>query len=214
MFTIDLLKGQSIPTKSRPGGIAFAAVTFALPVIIAIVMLGLYLSNSIATSIQREKMLICKTKTQELSIAVELQKSLQKEKETISRCLSDVTSAIGRHTQWSPILVEMVKSMPDSIVLTNLEVEQRSVTRKIPKKDNPMMEVSISIPVRTLRISVSGNPQSDCDKAVRDFGDCLRFSTVLEPELEDIRVSKQYFSKLEGKDVVSYDIDCVFKPGL
>ena len=45
MFTIDLLKGQGIPIKSRPTGIAISAAAVAVPVIIAIVMLGFYLRN-------------------------------------------------------------------------------------------------------------------------------------------------------------------------
>ena len=41
MFDIDLLKGQGIPIRSRPEGVAVAIVTVAVPVIIAIVMFGL-----------------------------------------------------------------------------------------------------------------------------------------------------------------------------
>ena len=55
MFTIDLLKGQGIPIKSRPEGIVIAAVTLAVPIIIAVIIFSFYLNNSIVISIQRQK---------------------------------------------------------------------------------------------------------------------------------------------------------------
>jgi hypothetical protein len=212
MFTVDLLKGQGIPTKSRPEGIAVAAVTFGVPVIVAIVMFGLYLSDSIAITVQKQEIVNYEKKTGGLSDAVELQKSYQSERNAIISSLSEVSSSIGRHTQWSPVLVTVVENMPRSMVLTDLEAKQRSAKRKITREDNTKAEVSV--PVRTLRISVSGYPDYDCDRAVRDFADRLRLSTVLGPRLEEIRVSKQDFGKLEDKNAVSYDIDCIFKPEL
>ena len=213
MFTIDLLKGQGLPAKSRPEGIAIAAGTLAVPVIIAIVMFGFYLRNKIIISIKKQAIVNYETRIDELSDAVELQKSFENEKNAISSCLSEVSTSIGRHTQWSPVLTTLVKNMPDSVVLTDLEVKQGSVKRKVPKKDDATKMIDISVPVRTLQINVCGSPQSDCDKAVRDFRERLHSSTLLGPKLENIRVS-QRFGTLRNRDVVSYQIDCIFKPGL
>jgi len=213
MFTIDLLKGQGIPAKSRPEGIAIAAATLAVPVIIAIVMFGLYLRNKIIISVQKQAIANYETKIGGLSDAVELQKSFENEKNAISGCLSEASASLGRHTQWSPVLATLVKNMPDSVVMTELEVKQSSVKRKVPKKDDPKKMIDISVPVRTLRINVCGSPQSDCDKAVRDFRERLRSSTLLGPKLENIRVS-QRLGTLESREVVSYQIECIFKPGL
>ena len=213
MFTIDLLKGESIPLKSRPEGIAIGALTFTVPVIAAIVMFGFYLSNSIAMSIQKQDTAKYVKRTDELSDAVKLQKSLEREKNAISSSLAEVASSISRHTQWSPVLALLAKNIPDSMVLTKLEVKQHSVTKKIPSKADPKKKINVSVPVRTLQINICGSPQSNCDKAVKDFKDDLRFSTLLGPRLEAVKVSQE-FDTLDGQDVVSYTIDCVFKPGL
>jgi hypothetical protein len=98
-------------------------------------------------------------------------------------------------------------------VLTGLEVKENSVRKKVPQKDNPQEMVDMNIPVRTLRLSVSGSPQQNCDEAVRDFRDSLRSSSLLGPWLENIAVSQES-EMLEGQDVASYEIDCVFKPRL
>jgi len=212
MFTIDLLKGKGIPVKSRPEGVVIAAVTSAVPVIIAIVMFGFYLSDRIVISVQKQRIVSYQANIDKLSEATELQKSFEEEKSAINSCLSEIASSIGRHTQWSPVLVTLVENMPHSMVLTKLEVKQHSVKRKVPRRDDPNKMVDISVPVRTLQMSVSGNPQYNCDEAVRDFRNRLRFSKLLRPKLEDIRVS-QKSDTLEGQDVVSYEIDCIFKPG-
>ncbi len=213
MFTIDLLKGQAVPIKRGPESIVITAVTFAVPIIVAIVMFGFYLSNKITISVQKQRIVSHKADIDKLSEAADLQKSFEQEKKAINNCLSEVSSSLDRHTQWSPVLVTVVKNMPDSMILTRLEVKQRSIKKKVPKKDDPKKMVDISVPVRTLQISVSGSPQHDCDKAVRDFRNRLRFSKLLEPKLEDIIVS-QKTGTLEGQKVISYEIDCIFKPQL
>jgi Tfp pilus assembly protein PilN len=213
MFTIDLLKGQCIPIKSGPEGIVVAAATFVVPVIVTIIALGCYLHTRIVTSIQQYGLITYENKINALSEAVELQESFEKEKIAYSSGLQEVAASIGRHTQWSPVLVELASNMPDSMIMTGLEVKQDSLRQTIPKKDDPQQMVSVSVPVRTLSMNVSGNSQYDCDKAVRDFRDRLRSSDSFGTKLENIRVS-QKLDTLGGKDVVSYQIECIFKPDL
>lgn len=213
MFTIDLLKGEGVPTKGKLEGIAIAVVTLAVPIVIAMVVFSIYLSDTTTMSIQKRDTLKYVEKTNELSDAVKLQESFEKEKNAISSSLSEVASSIGKHTQWTPILTTLVKNMPDSMLLTRLEVKQHPVKIKVPRKDDPEKTVEIRVPARTLRMNLCGSPQYNCDKAVKDFRDRLRSSTSLGAQLENIRVSQE-FDTLEGRDVVCYQIDCVFKPVL
>jgi len=213
VFTIDLLKGQGVPIKSRPEGIAIAAVAFVVPVIIAIVMFGYYVHTRIVISVQKEGIANYEDKISELSDAIKQQKSFEQEKDVIKSSLSEVLSSVDRYVQWSPILETLVRSLPDSVILTKLEAKERSIRMKVPQKDNPDTMEEKTIPVRTLQMSVCGYQNSDCDKAVREFQDSIRSSTLLGPKIEDIKVA-QGFDKLEGKDVISYEIDCTFKPQL
>jgi len=213
LFTIDLLKGEGIPIKSRPESIVVAAATFAVPAIVAIVMLNCYLSTSVAVSIQKQNISSYDKKISELSEAVKLYNSFENKKEVINNCLSEVSSSLSKHTQWSAILAMLVENMPDSMVLTELEVRQRPAKKKVPQKDNPETMIDVSVIVETLHMSVSGNPQNNCDEAVKQFRDRIRSSELLGAKLEDIRVSQE-FNTLKSQDSVSYDIDCVFKPKL
>ena len=215
MFTIDLLKGQGIPVKSRPEGIAVAVVTVVVPIVIALVIFSFYLSNRIIMSIQKREIANyeAKIKTDKLSHALKMQRAFEEEEIAVNGSLSEVSSSIGKYTQWSSVLETLVMNMPDSMVLAKLAVKQRSVRKKMPKKDEPGKMVDVSVPVRTLQIKVCGTSHADYDREIRDFRDRLKFSNTLGPKLEDIIVS-QGFDTLQGQYVVSYEIDCVFKPGL
>jgi len=111
------------------------------------------------------------------------------------------------------VLVTLVENMPNSVMLTGLAVREDSVRKKVPKKDNPQEMIEANVPVRILRMSVSGSPQYDCNKEVRDFQERLNSSAFLGPKLENIVVSQES-ETLEGRDVASYEIDCVFKARL
>lgn len=213
MFTIDLLKGKGIPAKSRPRNIAVAAAAIVVPIIIAMAMFGFYLRNRIVISIQKNAIDNYKTKIAGLSDAIELQKSFEEKKIVYNNCLSEVSSSLSGHTQWSPVLVTLVKNLPEPVVLMELDVKQRSVRKKIPQKDDPKKMIDTSVPVRTLHMTVAGRPGTNCDEEIRDFSEVLRSSSLLGPRLEDIRIS-QGVCKLEEQDAVSFQIDCIFKPGL
>jgi len=213
MFTIDLLKGQCVPIKKGPEAIIIAVVTFTMPIIVAVTMFGFYLSNKIIISVQKQEIANYEQKISTLSPALELKASFEKEKKAINSCLSEVSSSIDRHAQWSPVLVTVVKNMPDSMILTKIDVKQISVKKKVPKKDDPTKMIDASVPVRTLQMSLSGKPTVNCDMAVKAFRDRLLQSEALGQRIEDIRVS-QKANLLNGQAVVSYDMDCVFKPEL
>jgi len=212
MFAIDLLKGEGVPIKSRPEGIAITAATMAVPVIVAISLLGLYLSNAAAISIQRQQADQYQKKTEKFAEALTKNKSFENQQSTINNTLSEVATSISRHIQWSPIIVTLVESIPDSLLLTALEVKQRNVTKKIPQKGNPETLVDTTVNETILRIRINGNSGRGSDVAVRDFKDRLRSSPLLGPKLEDIRlVSRQDADERSGQNVISYEIYCIFK---
>jgi Tfp pilus assembly protein PilN len=213
MFTIDLLKGQGVPLKSSPGGIAIIAITIAIPLYVLIMMFGFYVNDSTYMSIKEQEIDRCQSEIDKLSGAVKLYESLEKDKILYNSCLSEVKSSIDKFIQWSPVLVTLVENMPNSVMLTELEVREDSVRRKVPKKDNPQEMVDDNVPVKVLRMTISGGPQYDCNDEVKDFQDRLQSSAFLGPQLENIVVSRES-ETLEGRDVASYEIECVFKPRL
>lgn len=188
-------------------------VAIAVPVIVASMMFSCYLRNAIIISVKQDAIAGYQSKVDKLSQAVKVRKSLAEETNLYADCLSEVKSSIIRHTQWSPVLTTVVENLPDSVVLTKLEVIQQHAKRKVPKKDDPKKTVDITVPLRTLKISMAADPRLNSDEAVRDFRNHLLNSSVLQQKLTSINVS-QTSGSLGDQEVVSYEIDCVFKPPL
>jgi Tfp pilus assembly protein PilN len=219
MFAIDLLKGQGRPARTKPQGVAIFVATFTVPMLVAILIAGYYYRNKVTISIQKQNIAGYVTQTERLTDSLKLREAWEKDKSAISGCLADVADSIGRHTQWSPVLVAIVQNLPESVVMNSLEVRQSSVKRKSVvkaglEKDNKDKQADTSVAVRTLKLRVSGNPSYDCDREIKAFRDRLRASKALGPKLEDVVIASQGHDTLDGREVVAYDIDCIFKPGL
>jgi hypothetical protein len=218
MFAIDLLKGQGRPARTKPQGVAIFVATFAVPILVAILMAGYYYRNKVVIAVYKQDVAGYVTLTDRLADALKLKEAQEKEKSAINGCLVDAAASIGRHTQWSPVLVAIVENLPDSVIINSLEVKQSSITLKsVVKaglgKDNKDKQADKSVMVKTLKLRVSGNPGYDCDSEIKTFRDRLRASNVLGPKLEDVVIASQGHDTMDGREVVAYDIDCIFKPG-
>jgi Tfp pilus assembly protein PilN len=210
MFTIDLLKGQGISIKTTPQGIAVTAVTTVVPATVAVIMCAMFLHSRVLLSVQNRQIDQYKTKTAALTDAVQQKRISESEKTLHANCLSELNLFISKYSQWSPILATLTDSLPESLVLTAMEINETSVKRKVPKKDDPQIVVETTVPVKTLKLTVCGSPDADNNNAVKELRENLRNSDLLGPKLENITVSQET-NTLEGKNVASYNIDCVFK---
>jgi hypothetical protein len=211
MFTIDLLKGTGIPEKSSPEKAVVSAVTIAVPVLVAIVLLGLYLSNRVAISVLGREAASYQKKAEDISNKLVTQKFYDTEKQQIKNYISETAEAINRHSQWSEILVTFIQFMPDSLVLTRLAAEQRNEKIKVPNKNKLGEKIDVMVPARTLVMSLGAVSDKNVDEDVREFRDKLRYSDLLSSKLDDIVVS-QKVDTTGSREVISYEIKCIFKP--
>ena len=213
MFTIDLLKGQAIPIKSKPGGIAVMAGAIVIPVLAVIILVNSYLTGNVALAVGKQQVINYSSQTEKLTDALALQKSFEEQKNAQYGCLFEVSANIDRHVQWTPILVTVVESMPDTMVITKLEVKRESVRMQIPKKEDPTKMVESSVLIKKMLISVTGDQSRNHDKSVKSFCERMRDSEVLGPIIDKISVNQKNM-KNKGKEELFYEIDCVFKPEL
>jgi len=213
MFTIDLLNGQGIPPKATPGGLAIIVITAVLPIALAIGMFVMYQNNADTLSAREEEIAKYETEISKYSNDVKMKNALEKEKQAYTKYLSEVKSSLDKHTQWSPVLTTLMEKIPDSVILTSLEIEHDSVRKSVPKKDDPKKKIEIDVPVRILKLGVAGGEPGNSDQAVQDFMGSLLASDTLGPKLEKIGHSQES-RVVDGDDVISYEISCFFKPGL
>jgi len=211
MFTIDLLKGQGIPARSRPEGIIATAVTVILPVAIALTMLAIFLSNRVVINIQKREITGYEKKIAGLSNEVKAHKNYEKQKGAVQQRISETADAINDHQQWSDILVTIVENMPDSLVLERMAVESRATKVKVTDPENSKKKKNKTVMRRTLLLTLGGSAGDVSNREVQEFRDKLRISKVLGPQVEDIPVS-QRVEMVNDREVITYEMKCILKP--
>jgi len=209
VFTIDLLKKQGIPIKNMPGGMVLLATAFFVPAILTIIMIGNYVYSSMIFSTQKRMLKEYEDKIAQFSARLEIKQSLGEEADSIILSLRETADYIDHEMQWSPILIFLAKNIPESLTLEKLNVMTGLVTKMIPKRYDPERKVSISLPKRTLSITLSGTEQAGSDQAVHKLQQVLRASTILAPKIEDVRIVSQKAG--EDNDVIFYELHCIFK---
>jgi hypothetical protein len=212
MYTIDLLKGHGIPIRNRRGGLLIIIATVAIPLVIAMVMYTQYLLNNIDISRMEITLKDRDKKIAQMADAVKSLASLERQSVTMQDCLADVSVAISKNVQWSPILRLIVENMPATTQLKKLDVSLVQLSKQVPDKTDPKRLVNVPYASRTLRISLHEFSKSDNGEGVHTFISKLRTSNVLAGKIDDIRIAAQEREKVQGVEVTRYDIDCVFKP--
>jgi len=146
-----------------------------------------------------------------LSGAVQKKEALEQEKVQAAGVLSEVKTALGGYTRWSPILTSLVENLSEALVLTKLEARQSVMRCRVPAQDDPARKVDVCVPVRELRICIGGKDKDSSAEAVRRFQESLRSSAALGPMLDSITVSQNAVT-LDQQEGVLYELNCVLKP--
>lgn len=212
MYTVDLLLGEGVPIRSRPGGIALACLIVVVPLLVGLAMTSFYLDGRVILSIEKQQLSQIEKASSLLTSAVQKTETLQKERMSANAALSEIKATIGGYMQWSQALAALVENLSDALVLTRVEANRRMVQRKVPAPNDPTRKVDISIPVRTLTLCVCGRQAGTALEAVRTLQESLRSSVVFGPILDTITVS-QSRTMLDGQDAVMYELECVLKTG-
>lgn len=211
MISIDLLKGEGRPVKSRPGVVALMVVPFIFPVLAGVFLAGWYQSDKIMMRMQVKKLTSYEEGPREYSDVVQFLQDAAAESKYINSCLGEVNQTINNHRQWSPILAALAENLPPAVSLNCLELLREKKREKIPHKDDPQKTVFIDKYQYTLRITTDTGTTVEDDAAIQVFIQQLRNSNLLEPRIEDIRIASQQSVSEETVDIVRYEIDCVFK---
>jgi hypothetical protein len=212
MYTIDLLKGEGIPIPARPGGIAMACTIVVIPLLLCFGLTSVYLDGQVVLSIEKDQLHKLEAASGALAGALEKKESLDREKTHALGVLADIKANLAGYNQWSQVVEAVVENLSDTLVLTRLEARKDMVRRKIPAPHDPTVRVDVSVPQRTLKLSVCGRQAGTALDAVQKLQEDLRTAPALGPMLDTITVS-QNATMLDGQEAVMYELECVFKAG-
>ncbi len=130
MISVDLLKGEGRPIKSRPGVVALMVVPFIFPVLAGVFLVGWYQSDKIMMRVQVKKLTSYNEGPQQYSDVEQLLQDAAAESKYINSCLIEVSGTINHHRQWSPVLSSLTENLPPAVSLNSLELLREKNARK------------------------------------------------------------------------------------
>lgn len=212
MHTIDLLRGQGIPAKTTLGSVAMIVVMIAVPILAAAGMVDRYMQNDTDIGIKQQTIKTEEKTIEQFADAVKFKESLLKQQSAVNDKLSEVSSCLGKHIQWSSILVTLANNMPAQMVMNGLRAESSTVRQKVASKKDPKRTVNVTVSKRKLVLDISGSERLNYGSLVESYSKRLKASPALRTKLEDIEVSQNPVN-VGDINTVSYTMNLIFKSG-
>jgi hypothetical protein len=207
MHTIDLLRGQGIPAKTTLGSVVMIIVIITIPILAAAGMVDRYIQNDTEIGIKQKAIEKEQATIEEFADAVKLKETILAQQNTIRSKLSEVSSCLARHIQWSPVLITLAENMPRGMVMNALEADSTIDRPRATGEKDQKLTVK-----RKLVLDLSGTERSDYGDEIEMYSKRLKSSPELGPKLENIE-----FSQKPGTtgdiNTVSYTMNLIFKSG-
>lgn len=210
MYQINLLKRRQLP-DNHWGGIVLTGITFIIPVVLAFAISIGYFKDRSAYNVQKEKLSDYEFQLREMDNAKIRADGVASEIQSISASLLDVSEFLGRYIQWSDILLAISENLPDTLLVNKLDVTRKTVTRLVDQRYGDKKKINILIPARTLVVSLYSISGEGDDASVRQLQRNLIESEAFKRSVKDVVIATREPDKISGKDVVRYELNCVFK---
>lgn len=209
MYQINMLKGRQLP-DNHWAGIMLTGITFLIPIVLAFAISIGYFNDRATLNAQEEKLTDYEFQLREMEDAKNRVDSVVLENQKMSAVLSDVSEFLGRHTQWTDILLAISNNLPDTLLVNELNVTHKTVTRTVDQKYGNK-KINILIPARTLVVSLYSVSGDGDDAAVRNLQRSLAESPPFQKRVKDVIIAVREPDTIDGKDVVRYELNCILK---
>ncbi len=211
MYQIDLFVGEGIPERSKPINIMLMLVTILVPMLIGMMMVGYYIRNRVAISIQKQEITGIQKEIEKLAPSVQRYQAYAAQEKNLQAALTEVSNTIDSYVQWSGIIELISESVPPMMAMEKLSARKKTIQRKYPKKDKPEHYTLLQVPIRELHIYLTGDPSRNWDPQVLEFTQTLRNNELLRDRLEDVRFSRDV-KKMTKSQKLSFHVTCYFRP--
>lgn len=208
MFTIDFLKTKGLPKKSHPFCVAGVAVGVVLPAVLVGLMALWHFGNGVSLRSKRQSAEKISSMVAESSADKGLGERVNKRMLVYKDCTGEVAESIGRYVQWTPVLREFIETMPDSMVLNQLDVLRTIEKVKIPSLKDPKKKVDFEIVHRVLKGDIYDVTDDTDDVGIEGYLKGLRESKSLNGVFETVYIEVTKDDIFEGIFAKHYVINC------
>ncbi len=203
MYTIDLLKGQGLPARANLWLVAATGTAFAVLGLAAILATGSYLYNRIASAAGEHAISGYESGFEELAASLKERDTLAAQKKDMDCRFAELAYAVDLQTQWSEFLYVVSRNLPKGLIADRLEVKISQKRIMAVKRADPEKETTISVPVRSVVISLYCEQGCDGDQAMRDFQQRLMESESFREHVSNVVIRAREPAQIDNRNVTT-----------
>lgn len=216
MFTIDFLKKQGLPEKSRVAEIGLFSGIGAVSLLILLLIIAQHFNNKTVLGSKEKELARCEKMVEEASGKGNAKSRIEESLKVYDKGYFEIADSIGRYVQWTPVLREFVNSMPPSMLLNELSVVRSIKKVKVASRTDPKKKVNIEIVNRLVKSDVHDFMPKGEGTAVENYLGGLRKSELLKDVLDEayiVQSSDAEYKDSSGKvhKARNHVINCVLK---
>jgi hypothetical protein len=206
-FKIDLLHGKGLPQKSRPGIIALAVVPFLIPVLVTGFLSARWYQGSTLIAAERTVQIQNQQHIDLNASALQEYEAIQQDILHARHKIKNISDALAYEMPVSPILLELVQSLPPTVTLQKLDLDYQPLRQKVVDPQNNQV-VFVRTIQRTLRLTLAGPNQIDTDQAVDGYIQALRSAPFLSRTAKEIKITSRQETETDKQILILYEIRC------
>ncbi len=197
MFTVDLLKGQGRP-KLKPRGTAVLVIlALIIPAVVGLSFAVQYVCAGI--EIPGAKLALEKNMFEE----GQTQSSVKQEIDLCKSYIKEVEQVASQQVQWSGVIENIVKSLPDSLIIDGIKTSSVKYTVEVPSATDPDKKVKVAKIKKLINLRIVSKAKNLASKDIENY----------VKNLTDIglnaTIKNQSKSNIKNEDVTVYQVECV-----
>ena len=145
MFTIDFLKNQKLPKKSRVGDAGVLTFIMTASLLLFCLLAVQYFYNNSVLQSKQKALVLCESMLRKSPGQESLISRVEKNINIYNECYLEIANSIGRYVQWTPVLREFADLLPSSMLLNELSIVRTMEKKKVTSSMDPNKKVDVEI---------------------------------------------------------------------
>jgi hypothetical protein len=208
MYTIDLLKSSGLPRRSNMKNAVNVGILFSIPILIFIIMTSSYAQSRIVIDNHRKTLGHYENRFTNLKKHMMKEQLISQRYKALNSSLHEVKDTLNNNIQWTPSLAMIERLLPSTLSIERMEVKIKTFQKAVPQREKPEVKINIAIYKRILTIYLQSSSKINSDETVTRFKNNLASSPLLQKQIRDITISSRKPERIDGIDVMSYEMNC------
>jgi hypothetical protein len=183
-------------------------ILFSIPILIFVMMTSSYAQSRIVIDNHRKTLSHYEKRFGNLKNHMVKEELISQRYQALNDSLHEVKDMLDNNTQWVPILATIEKLLPPTLSIERMEVKIKTFQKPVAQRENPEVEINITIYKRILTIYLQSTSKINSDETVTRFKNNLASSPLLQKQIRDITISSRKPERIDGIDVMSYEMNC------